>query len=237
MAAPRILVAGFGPFPGVVKNPSGKLALTVTNSKKAAAAGVKIVGTVIPTVYKDVASILPRLLRTEKPDAVLMFGLAGSTPFMRIETRAANFANHADPDAAGKKPNRSVLVAGAPKILKVRAPVRRLLAAARGTGVKAELSSDAGGYICNAAFFYALDMARRTGAPELVAFVHIPWPRGQSPRGMGPRAELPSITVLNHAGEKILLTLIAALRGKLSAAKRQPKRKGQHHEDKAGRQK
>jgi pyroglutamyl-peptidase len=213
MARLKVLVAGFGPFPGAAKNPSGELALSVAHSRRAASHGVKIIGAVIPTVYREVFSTLSEVLKAEKPDAVLMFGLAGSTPFMRIETRAANVASGIHPDAAGEKPAHHSLAAGSPQILNARAPVHRLLAAARGAGVKAKLSADAGRYICNAAFFHALDATRRMDTPKLVVFVHIPWPRGRRPgKPRRRKNESPSIKTLNRAGEEILLALIAAAR-------------------------
>jgi pyroglutamyl-peptidase len=214
MARLKVLVAGFGPFPGAAKNPSGQLALDVANSRRAASTGAKIVGAVIPTVYQESFSTLSHLLKAEKPDAVLMFGLAGSTPFMRIETRAANVASSIHPDAAGKKLAYHLLVAGSPQILNARAPVQRLLAAARKAGVRARLSVDAGSYICNAAFFHCLDTARRTGAPKWIAFVHIPWPRSRRPRkARRQKIKPPSIKALNRAAEEILLALIAAASG------------------------
>jgi pyroglutamyl-peptidase len=150
-----------------------------------------------------------------------MFGLAGSTPFMRIETRAANVASGVHPDAAGKKPAHPSLVAGGPQFLNARAPVHRLLAAARGAGVRAKLSVNAGGYICNAAFFHALNAAQRIDAPKWVAFVHIPWPRSRRPRKSRTRkSRLPSIEILARAGEEILLALIAAARNDSFAAQR-----------------
>ena len=209
----KVLVAGFGPFPGAAKNPSGPLALAVAQSRRGAASGVRIVGAVIPTVYQEVFSTLSDVLKVEKPDIVLMFGLAGRTPFMRIETRAANVASSIHPDAAGEKPADHSLIAGSPPFLKARAPVQRLLAAARGAGVKAKLSTNAGRYICNAAFFHVLDIARKTDAPKLVAFVHIPGPRGRRPcRQHTGKRNNPSFEILNRAGEEILLALIAAAR-------------------------
>jgi pyroglutamyl-peptidase len=214
MARLKVLVAGFGPFPGAAKNPSGELALAVAHSRRAASHGAKIVGAVIPTTYQEISSTLSHLLKTEKPDAVLMFGLAGSTPFMRIETRAANVTSGVHPDAVGEKPAHPSLVAGSPQILNSRAPVHRLLAAAHSAGAKAKLSVDAGRYICNAAFFLALDAARKTDAPKWVAFVHIPWPRGRHPRKPWTRSSRPpSSGILNRAGEEILLALITAARG------------------------
>ncbi len=212
MARLKVLVAGFGPFPGAAQNPSGQLALTLSHSRRAAASGAEIIGIVIPTVYQEVSSALSHVLKAEKPDAVLMFGLAGSTPFMRIETRAANVASGIYPDAAGKKPAQHSLIAGGPQILYARAPVRRLLAAARGADVSAKLSVDAGRYICNAAFFHALDAARKAHAPKLVAFVHIPCPRGRRPRKSQRGSRSPSTRALNRAAEEVLLALIAVAR-------------------------
>jgi pyroglutamyl-peptidase len=234
MARLKVLVAGFGPFPGAAKNPSGRLALAVARSRRAESRGAKITGAVIPTAYQEVFSTLADVLKAEKLDAVLMFGLAGSTPFMRIETRAMNVASSIYPDAAGEKPLGHSLVAGSPQILNARAPVHRLLLAARRAGAKAKLSVNAGRYICNAAFFHVLDTARKTDTPKLVAFVHIPWPRGRRPRKPNTQKSQPSsLEILNRAGEEILLTLIAAAQKDLFAAKHETKDKSDPREDAA----
>jgi pyroglutamyl-peptidase len=209
---PKILVAGFGPFPGAASNPSGRLALDIARSRRLADK-VTVAAAVIPTVYDDVFSSLSQLLACEKPDAVLLFGLAGSTPWMRIETRAANFAMGIHPDAAGRKTKEQSLIAGAPSRLTVRAPVRRLFGAARQWNSRAKLSIDAGGYICNAALFHCLDAARRTGAPKLVAFIHIPWPRGRARKRLTPKNRPPTFDTLLRAAESIVLSAVAALRG------------------------
>jgi len=212
MAKLKILVAGFGPFAGVPNNPSGELAVRVASSRRIASSGVRIHSTVIPTVYEEVFSTLSRLLKAEEPDAVLMFGLAGSTPFLRIETRATNVASSVYPDATGEKLAHHSLISGAPQFLSVRAPARRLLHAAQSSGVKAKLSIDAGSYICNAAFFQCLDIARHSSEPPLVTFVHIPWPRGSRRRKAGRRDLRPKMEALARAGEAILLALVSALR-------------------------
>ena len=212
MGKPKILVAGFGPFPGAPKNPSGQLAIALANSRRIAATGAMVIGAVIPTTYQDVSAKFTNLLKIEKPDAVLMFGLAGAAPWIRVETRAANFASSVFPDAGGGKNADGLLSPGAPQILKARAPIRQLLAAARKAGVKASLSVNAGGYICNAAFFYCLEAAGKTGTPKLVAFVHIPWPRGRNRRRAGKQTVAPGFERLQSAAEAILLALIAAAR-------------------------
>jgi pyroglutamyl-peptidase len=155
---------------------------------------------VIPTTYAEIAK-LPRQVARKKPDAVLMFGLAGRARILRIETRGRNRADPKYPDAARKRARR-VLVPGAPKILKVTAPAAALLKAARATGVKVRLSSDAGGYVCNAAIFHMLNAAREKNAP-LVAFVHIPWPLEHAPGNKN----RPSFAAIRRAAEAMLVAL------------------------------
>ena len=58
--APKILVAGFGPFAGAPKNPSSELAARVASSRQIASRGVGIHYVIIPTEYKEVFSILPQ---------------------------------------------------------------------------------------------------------------------------------------------------------------------------------
>lgn len=208
MAAPNILVTGFGPFPGALRNPSARLALFLSRSRRIARSAT-VKAAIIPTAYEGLSSTLALLLDAEQPDAVLMLGLAGSTPYLRIETRAANRVSSLYPDAMRGKTDR-MLIAGAPGILQVRAPVRSLLQAARSTGVEARLSNDAGSYICNGALFHALHRTRAKPALP-VAFVHIPWPRGRSKQKPGVVSRRPTWPMLERAAEQVLLRLIAAL--------------------------
>ncbi len=173
---------------------------------------VRVACTIIPTVYEQVLSKIPALLETEKPDVFLMFGLAGSTPYLRVETRALNLASAVFPDAARQKTKTRILVPGASSIIRVRAPVRRILHAARSTGVKARLSIDAGRYICNAALFVSLAKIRQPDKPALVAFVHIPWPRGRNRRKSGRHDRRPTMKMLQRAAEAILLAVISSAR-------------------------
>ena len=77
---------------------------------------------------------LPHLLAKHDPDAVLLFGLAGRSDRVRIETRAVNAASLIHPDAARSVPASRKLYPKAPTERFVRPEVRRLLAAARRGG-------------------------------------------------------------------------------------------------------
>ena len=130
---------------------------------------------VFATSYAAVDRELPRLIAKHRPDALLMFGLAPRTRFMRIETRARN-ALALLPDAGGAKPRGRAIAAGEPHALTMPAPARRLLAAARAAGLPAALSRDAGRYLCNYLCWQAASAARKGPnlGPRIAAFVHVP---------------------------------------------------------------
>jgi pyroglutamyl-peptidase len=166
---PTILITGFGPFPGAPYNPTIKLVQRLTKLRRPALADVRIVGHVFETSYSAVDRDLPALIERHKPDALLMFGLAARTKYIRIETRARN-ALALLPDASGKVLRRGVIAPGGPLDRRMPAPQRRLLAAARTAGVPVKLSRDAGRYLCN----YLCWRASESGGPRLAAFVHVP---------------------------------------------------------------
>jgi pyroglutamyl-peptidase len=204
----NVVVAGFGPFPGVPKNPSADLARALGRRRRPAFAGARIITAILPTSYAAVTTELPALLAKSDPDLVLFFGLASSR-FIRIETRAVNAASVLHPDALREKLGRRALIQDAPRELLVRAPVRKLIAAARTAGVPARLSRDAGRYICNAGFFACLDIARRRERPRYIALVHIPHPRLRFPTRSRRRRPNPTKRALERAGEAILRALLA----------------------------
>src|SRR6185437_949942 len=134
-----ILVTGFGPFPGAPFNPTAPLVARLARLRRPALADVTIVPHVFATSYTAVDTGLRRLIAKHRPDALLMFGLAPRTRFIRIETRARN-ALALLPDAGGAQPRGRAIAAGEPHALTMPAPAGRLLAAVRVARLPAALS-------------------------------------------------------------------------------------------------
>ena len=88
----RILITGFGPFPGAPFNPTQPLVSRLLRLRRPAFDDIEFSSHIFPVTYKAVDRELPQLLATHRPQALLMFGLAARTQFMRIETRARNAA-------------------------------------------------------------------------------------------------------------------------------------------------
>ena len=202
----RILITGFGPFPGAPFNPSAALAKTLARRRRPALAGIERVVHVFATTYASVDRDLPKLLtQKSKPDVVLMFGVAGRRRQLCIETRARNAVAPLFPDASGHRPRHGVIKLHGPAALAGNAPFARLAGAA---GPKARLSRDAGRYLCNYVYWRALEQVR--GTRPLVQFVHIP---PVSVKARLRRSKMPpTLSQLLKPAEALLIALIAASR-------------------------
>ena len=96
----RILITGFGPFPGAPYNPTQALVKRLLRLRRPAFSDVELSGHIFPVTYKAVDRELPQALAKHRPQALLMFGLAGRTAHVRVETRARNAVTLLWPDAA-----------------------------------------------------------------------------------------------------------------------------------------
>src|SRR3954471_18380916 len=167
----RILITGFGPFPGAPFNPTQPLVARLLRLRRPALCDVELNGHIFPVTYRDVDRQLPELLARHRPDALLMFGLASRTPYLRIESRARNAVTMLWPDAANTRSSKRGIAANA-DAMTFGQHTARLLRAARLTGIDARPSRDAGAYLCNYLSWRAIENVR-AGGPQLAAFIHI----------------------------------------------------------------
>jgi len=205
----RVLITGFGPFPGVRFNPTAHLAVQLAAIRHPGLEKVVRIAHVFQTSYAAVERSLPALLAEVRPDVILLFGLATRTPYLRIETRALNRQSALFADARGCRPTTGAITPHAPLAVRGNAPHQRLTIAARRAGVPARLSHNAGAYLCNYVYWRALEL---TAGEALVQFVHVPTVR-REPRGMPHSMSLDDLT---NAGAKMLMVLITAARNRAS---------------------
>jgi len=205
----RVLLVGFGPFPGAPLNPSASLVKTLARRRRPALAEATLTAHVLKTSYDAVDRDLPALF-AQPADIVLIFGLAARRRHLCIETRARNALSVLFPDVSGFRPQRGVIALAGPSARRGTAPFAALLGAARARGFPARMSRDAGRYLCNYAYWHALE---RTGdGRPLVQFVHLPGVRiDQQKRRRGRRRPF-SLQALTVAAEAVLVALMAACR-------------------------
>jgi pyroglutamyl-peptidase len=207
----RVLITGFGPFPGAPFNPSAALARALARRRRPAFAGVDRTVHIFATTYDSVDRELPKLL-AEKPDIVLMFGVAGRRHQLCVETRARNARSVLFPDAGGYRPQHGAIKLAGPAALNGNAPLARLLGAARTRTEASRLSRDAGRYLCNYIYWRALEHLPPGQDGPLTQFIHIP-PVSNKARPSG-RTRRPALSLgqLVNGAEAILVALIAASR-------------------------
>jgi pyroglutamyl-peptidase len=170
----RILITGFGPFPGAPFNPTQPLVAQLAQLRRPALDDVELTGHIFHVTYQTVDRELPELIERLRPQALLMFGLADRTAHLRTETRARNAVTTLLPDADGNLARKASIVSGGAPALMFGPHTARLLRAALATGIDARSSRDAGSYLCNYLSWRAIEATSRPGGPSLAAFIHVP---------------------------------------------------------------
>jgi pyroglutamyl-peptidase len=207
----RVLITGFGPFPGAPFNPTMPLVKRLAQLRRPAFDDVIFSSHIFHVTYATVDRELPELIAALRPDALLSFGLADRTAFMRIETRARNAVTTTFPDADRNHARKGSIVDAADAAT-FGPHTAKLLRAARATGIDARASRDAGSYLCNYLSWRAIEAVRRDNGPRLAAFVHIPLlARGVSSQVEGKPHRI-TLEDLVDAGEAMLLEMVKLTR-------------------------
>jgi pyroglutamyl-peptidase len=214
----RVLITGFGPFPGAPYNPTMPLVKRLTQLRRPAFGDVELIGHIFHVTYNTVDRELPELIVQLRPQALLMFGLADRTAHVRIETRARNAITTLFPDADRNRARKGSIIDGADAM--VFGPhTTKLLRAADGTGIDARPSRDAGSYLCNYLSWRAIEATGSDNGPRLAAFVHVPLiARNGTPQRKGAPHRV-TLEEMVDAGEAMLLEMVKLTRGALRSGK------------------
>jgi pyroglutamyl-peptidase len=140
-----ILLTGFEPWAQFKRNPSGEAAEVLG-------------GEVLPVHYGRADAALRRLLG-RRPSALILTGLAATRTSIQLETRAYN-----------ENDDGRVIEPRGPAFRKSTLPLAPLLRRLRRAGLPADLSHDAGRFLCNHVFYVARGL--RPDIP--CGFVHLP---------------------------------------------------------------
>lgn len=170
---PRLLVCGFGPFPGVPDNPAAATIRRLRADAWAPEHG-EADYLELPTTWAGAVPAVADAMRATGADGVLMLGVAAGAESFRVEMRAANTVGADRPDAAGRLfPRRAISPLG-PAVARATALVQPMVEALHRAGLAAYASSNAGDYLCNYAFYRVLTEIAAEPRGPLAAFLHIP---------------------------------------------------------------
>jgi pyroglutamyl-peptidase len=179
MSRTRILLTGFGPFPGIADNPSARLVETLARAGRFTPRDCELHTQVLPTEWGAVGALVPVLLNSLQPHVTIHFGVSRQARSLRIERSAHN---NILPrlDAAGVLPARRRIHLHGPGRLDSTVAVPRLAATLRENGIPANSSAHAGSYLCNVLYYHSLAWAMSRDVSASVLFVHIPVARAEN---------------------------------------------------------
>ena len=173
MNKPWGLLTGFGSFPDVSYNPTETLCHRLQNQM--------LRETIIHSVVLDVhfESIQEQLNKalSANPRFILMTGVAVQRDAIGIEIRAVNTREPGRPDAAGYIPQEGEVVLESldfAQLLDARIDASAIETDLEKNGIPAEVSTDAGRYLCNAALLNGLNYAQNQDPTPPCVFLHIP---------------------------------------------------------------
>lgn len=166
-----ILLTGFGPFPGVPENASAKLVQHLAVAAQARFPRRRVVAEVLETAWEQAPGRLAEIYRAHSPEIAVHFGVSERAQGFVIETVGRNVCRDA-PDVRGHRPLLACISKSAPESLPTTLPAVTIVDRLRQHGLPAELSDDAGGYLCNAVLFHALCLDPQRSGKR--GFVHVP---------------------------------------------------------------
>jgi len=166
-----ILVTGFTGYGGRSANPAELIARALDG---ATIGGARVAAEILPIDFAALQTLIPELIETHAPSAVILLGLWPGEAVIRLERVAANRAQFEIPDAAGRLVNAEV-VAGGPGGYLATLPADRIEAAVRAAGIPCRQSGTAGSFLCNATLYLALHHAARHRPGMRAGFIHLPY--------------------------------------------------------------
>jgi pyroglutamyl-peptidase len=161
-----ILLTAFEAFGSHRVNPSEQVV-------RALAGRAELTTAVLPVSYRRAEVRLRALLEASAPRALLMLGLADGSG-IRLERSARNLDQAAACDADGEARMGQPISPGARADYESTLPLEAFAAALARASLPVVWSCDAGGFLCNHAFYRACEWLERRALAIPRGFVHLP---------------------------------------------------------------
>ena len=166
-----VLVTGFEPFGGENVNPSALAAQALDGRQ---VADRRVVGRVLPCVFRESLTVLKREIQRARPDLVICTGLAGGRGEISVERVAINIEDACIADNAGNQPLDHPVVRGGPAAYWSTLPIKSVVAALWKANLPAVISQSAGTFVCNHVFYGLMRLLARMPTVR-GGFIHVPY--------------------------------------------------------------
>lgn len=172
----KILLTGFEAFGDVEENPSQVIVEQMAHAHHLPE-HIDLICEILPVEYEASGKRIRELIDDHQPDAVVMTGVAASRDKISVEFWARNVITAQSPDNSGMifdnhpiNPDESIK-----HFLPSTLPASSMYYQLRHDDIPAEMSNNAGGYVCNYVFYSAVNYIKRKHLNNMMAgFIHIP---------------------------------------------------------------
>ncbi|QOY95459.1 pyroglutamyl-peptidase I [Massilia sp. UMI-21] len=165
-----VLLTGFEPFNKARINPAWEAVRALDGWS---GPNFRVEARQLPCVFGQANGLLCAMVDELRPDIVIAVGQAGGRGEISVERVAINVDDAAILDNAGRQPVDRPIHEGGPAAYFSTLPIKAMVAAMRGQGLKAGVSQTAGTFVCNHVF-YGL-MHHTAGRPVRAGFIHVPF--------------------------------------------------------------
>ena len=176
----KILVTGFEPFGGDLRNPSGDAVTALAETES-----YEMKKLIVPVSWQRAFPEIEKVWDEWKPDAVLMVGLAGGASAVRVERIGINLCG-AIKDIDGLYANGSSenaeerpVIEGEREAFFATYRADEILNALKEANIPSKYSFSAGTYICNELLYSALAKRNLESKDMPIGFIHLPYADGQ----------------------------------------------------------
>jgi pyroglutamyl-peptidase len=169
----KIVLTGFGPFPGVADNATATLVPCLAAAARELYPQHEVISEILPTEWNRAPARLRALLAEGNVALMLHFGVVQDATGFRLERVGRNIQAPRQ-DAAGELPASACVIDDGPAELTSTWPAERIAARLSRLGLPCVTSDNAGAYLCNALLYHSLAAANETPHPHVAGFVHVP---------------------------------------------------------------
>ena len=174
MMLTNLTVTGFGPFHTVETNSSG-LVVQYLPAVLDENAGFHLNTRVFPVIYETASEQISKAIQMTEPDILIMVGVSENENELRLERVARNLDNSDVPDNQNVvRKNQRIIARNAPDEFCSSLPLDAYVEVLTNAGIPAQVSEDAGGYLCNHYYYLAHHHLKQMQTDCICLFVHVP---------------------------------------------------------------
>jgi pyroglutamyl-peptidase len=169
----RVLLSGFAPFGGSRLNPSWEAVRRLDGIQ--ATDTIELFATKLPVSYREAADRLFASARVICPDVIIAVGQAGGRKAITPELYASNRNDSENADNEGVVLSGQQILEDGPQHYGSSLPVHDIVASLTELGIPAELSENAGSFVCNHVFYKLMHELQKSEKPTVGGFIHVPF--------------------------------------------------------------